>query len=242
MEPKAVLSKLGLSADEIAVYLACLGAGDASVQEIAKISGVKRTSVYPIAASLEGRGLIGRYETRRGVRLAAEKPERLLSQLEERAVEVAAAIPELKALSRQEEHHPQVKYFEGKEGYFSICEDTLETHLSEILWFGDPSGIYAVIGEDYDNKHYIPMRLKRKIKLRALLVPNEWSEKLMGQKNHELMREVRLLPEGLPIRSAQFIYGNKVALTSSTEELVSVLIESRDFADAERAKFELMWQ
>ena len=242
MEPREILSKIGLSADEIAVYLACLELGDSTVQKIAKSSGVKRTTVYLVAKSLMERGLVGQYTTRHGLHLSAQRPELLLSQLEERAKEIASIIPQLKALQRKESYRPQVKYFDGKEGYFTICEDTLQKHLSEILWLGDPAEIYAVIGEKYDNEYYIPTRLKRKISIRALLVKNSWSEKLKSQGGHDLMRDVRFLPEHSPFHSTQFIYENKIASISSTKELASVLVESKDLANMERAKFELLWK
>ncbi len=242
MDIKETLSKIGLSVDESAVYLACLEEGDATVQEIAKASKVKRTTVYLVAKSLMAKGLVGQYETRRGMHLSAQRPELLLSQLEDRAREVATIVPQLKAIQKKESYRPQVKYFEGKEGYFTVCEDTLQKHLSEVLWLGDPKDIYDVIGEKYDNDYYIPTRLKRKISIRALLVRNAWSEKLMNQKNHELLRGVRFLPDHAPFHSTQFIYGNKVAFVSSTKELVSVLIESIDLADMERSKFELLWE
>ena len=237
-----ILSKIGLSADESAVYLACLEGGDATVQEIAKLSKVKRTTVYLIAKSLMEKGLVGQYEARRGMHLSAQRPELLLSRLEEMTKEIAAVMPQLKAIQKKESHRPQMKYFEGKEGYYAICEDTLQKHLSEILWLGDPKEIYDVIGEKYDNETYIPTRLRRKISIRALLTPGAWSEKIKNQNNCELLREVRLLPPDLPIRSTQFIYENKVALIGSTRELMSVLIESKDLADMERAKFELLWK
>lgn len=242
METKEILTKIGLSADEVAVYLSCLELGDSTVQKIAQSSGVKRTTVYLVAKSLMEKGLMGQYETRIGLRLSAQRPELLLSQLEERAKEVATIIPQLKALEKKEAYRPQVKYFEGKEGYFTVCEDTLQKHLSELLWLGDPTEIYKIIGEKYDNEYYIPTRLKRKINLRALLVKNPLSEKLKGQKNDVLMREVRFLPAHLPFHSTQFIYENKVASISSTKELVSILTESKDLAEMERAKFELLWQ
>lgn len=242
MDSKEILAKIGLSEDEIAVYLACLQLGDASVQDVADASNVKRTTVYPVAKSLLERGLIGQYETRRGLQLSAHRPELLLSQLEERTKEVSAIIPQLKAFQKKESFRPQIKYFEGKEGYYTICDDSLQKHQSEILWIGDPAEIYKLIGEKYDNEIYIPKRLKRKISIRALLRRNSWAEKLCDMDNYSLMREIRLLPENYELPSTQFIYENKVAFINSSKELISVLIESKDVAETERSKFELLWQ
>ncbi len=242
MKIQEILSKYGLDNDEIAVYLTCLQLGGSTVQDVARHSGVKRTTVYLVAKSLMNKGILGQYSTHRGLHLAAQPPELLVSQLEEKAKAVASIVPHLKALAIKESHKPQVQYFEGKQGYFSVCEDTLQKHASELLWLGDPAEIYAVIGEQYDNDYYIPTRVKRKIRLRGLLFINSWSEQLVNANRPELLREIKFLPNDFPFRSTQFIYQNKVAFISSTKELMSVVIESQDLVAMERAKFELLWQ
>ncbi|MBI5135291.1 hypothetical protein HZA86_03605 [Candidatus Uhrbacteria bacterium] len=241
MKIEDVLKQYGLDADETAVYLAALQLGGSPVQEISNQSGVKRTSVYLVAKSLMNKGILGEYKTRRGLHLVAQPPELLVSQLEEKAKAMASIIPRLKAIAKKEPHKPQVQYFEGKQGYFSVCEDTLQKHASELLWLGDPAEIYAVIGEKYDNDYYIPTRVKRKICLRGLLIKNAWSEKLVANNRPDLLRDIKFLPDDFPFCSTQFIYHNKVAFISSTNELISVLVHSQDLAAMERAKFELLW-
>jgi len=241
MEIEEILQKYGLDPDEVAVYLACLALGGSPVQEIANHSGVKRTTVYLVAKSLMNKGILGEYKTHRGLHLIAQPPELLVSQMEEKAKAVASILPQLNALAKKESHKPQVQYFEGKQGYFSVCEDTLQKHASELLWLGDPAEIYAVIGEQYDNDYYIPTRLKRKIRLRGLLFKNAWSQKLFDGNKPELLRDIKFLLDDFSFHSTQFIYQNKVAFISSTKELISVVIESQDLAAMERAKFELLW-
>lgn len=242
METIDVLKKIGLDDDEVAVYMAALQMGPSLVTRIAKFSGVKRTTVYLVAKSLMAKGLLGQYSTQHGLHLSAQSPDFLLKQMEEKTKEVASILPQLKALSKKDSNLPQVKYFEGKEGYFTICEDTLQKHSGEILWLGDPAELYKVIGEKYDNDYYVPERIKRKIKLRALLVKNAWSEKLVKGIEPKFLRQIEFLPDNFMFNSSQVIYQNKVAFVSSSRELICVLIESKDLAEMERAKFEMLWQ
>jgi sugar-specific transcriptional regulator TrmB len=242
MEIQEGLEKAGLDQDEIAVYMAALELGPSLVARIAKRSGVKRTTVYLVAKALMKKGILGQYETRQGIHLSAEPPEKLLAQMEEKTREIANILPELKALSKKEASRPQVKYFEGKEGYYTICEDSLEKHGSEILWLGDPGEIYRIIGEKYDNEHYIPTRLKRKIKFRSLIFQKGLPESYKYGYDAELLRHTEFLPGDFPFSSSQLIYQNKVAYFSSTKELICVLIESEDLAKMERAKFEMLWK
>lgn len=224
------------------MYLAVLQLGSATIQQIAESAKIKRTTVYLVARSLIVRGIVGQFRARRGIQLMAQPPEVLLAQLEEQTREFRATLPQLRALAKQKAWKPQVSYFEGKQGYFTICEGTLRVHNSEILWFGDPKEIYDVIGEKYDNEYYIPTRIKRKIHLRGLLIKNQWSIKLCDENNPILLRQIRFLPADFPFHATQFIYQNKIALISSTKELISVVIESRDLAEMERSKFELLWK
>lgn len=241
MNIQEILNKIGLDNDEIAVYMAALEMGPSLVTRIAKKSGVKRTSVYLVAKALIKKGLLGQYETVHGLHLSAEAPELILRQMEEKTLAVAKILPELKALSKKESNQPQIKYFEGKEGYYTVAEDSLKKHASEILWLGNPKEIYAIIGKKWDDEYYVPQRIKRQTKMRALLFEDDWSRELK-QKDENFLRQTKFLPPNFLFHSTQLIYQDKVAYFTSTQELICVLIESKDLARMERAKFELLWK
>lgn len=241
MEIPDVLKKIGLDADETAVYLAALEMGPSLVTSIAKRSGVKRTTVYLVAKSLMEKGLLGEYKTRHGIHLSAQPPEYLLTKVEEQKKEVEEIIPQLKALTRKDDYRPQVKYFEGKEGYYAVAEDTLQKHAAEILWLGNPEEIYKIIGKKWDDEFYVPKRMERKIKMRALLLEDDWSRELKNT-DEKFLRQTRFLPKSFPFHSTELIYQNKIAYFSSQKELICVLIESTDLAEMEKAKFELLWK
>lgn len=241
MEIQDTLKKIGLDDDEIAVYMAALELGPSLVTSIAKQSGVKRTTVYLVAKSLMEKGLLGEYKTRHGIHLSAQSPDYLLTKIEEQKKEVEEIIPQLKALTKKEAHRPQVKYFEGKEGYFTVAEDTLQKHATEILWLGNPEEIYKIIGKKWDDEYYVPKRIERKIRMRALLLEDNWSRELKNT-DEQFLRQARFLPKDFPFHSTELIYQNKVAYFSSQKELICVLIESQDLAEMEKAKFEMLWK
>jgi len=56
------LRKLGLSEKEIAVYLSLLRMGPSMASVLARVSNVKRTSIYDILNGLTDRNLIGSYK------------------------------------------------------------------------------------------------------------------------------------------------------------------------------------
>ncbi len=241
MNIKPTLKKLGLNDKETAVYLASLESGDSTVSQIAKNTQIKRTTVYLVAQSLIDKGLLGQYKTRKGLHLAAEKPENLLGKIRQNEKDLEAIIPQLNALSKKEEYKPQVRYHEGKEAYFAIAEDTLQAHNSEVLWFGRAGDVYKVIGDKYDPEYYIPTRIKRKIRFRALLFKDKWTKGLKAKDSFVNLRQTKFLPDDFDFNASEFIYQDKIGLISSTKELMGVIIQSQDLAAMEKAKFEMLW-
>ena len=55
---KEILIDFGLSEHEALVYLSSLMLGPSTVNKIAKHSGVKRTTVYPVVESLKRKGIM----------------------------------------------------------------------------------------------------------------------------------------------------------------------------------------
>ena len=82
-EIKDVLIDFGLSEHEAAVYLSALSLGQSTVNQIAKHSGVKRTTVYPVIESLKRKGIMN-VEVKGFKKLfVAESPDKLERIIEE---------------------------------------------------------------------------------------------------------------------------------------------------------------
>jgi len=99
------LTELGLNEKEINVYLACLELGTASVAEIAKKSGVKRTSIYNFLEDLKNKGLISEIKKNRKTLLLPEDPHALIlnrqnqiKKTEEQIKSLGNLIPSLMAI------------------------------------------------------------------------------------------------------------------------------------------------
>ena len=110
---KQLLKSLNLSADEAAVYLATMELGQATIQVIAKKSGVKRTTIYHFIEELKERGLL--QETRKKKRnvYTAVHPKQLLTIEQVRLKELEHLIPELTAVYNKSTTKPRVTFYEG---------------------------------------------------------------------------------------------------------------------------------
>ena len=88
----------------------------------------------------------------------------------------------------------------------------------------------------------LSQRLAQRIAFRALYFESEMQGTISHRSDETERREVRFLPEKFHYRTSTLIYGNKVALFSSSEELITVIIESEQLAESERKKFDLLWE
>jgi hypothetical protein len=59
---------------------------------------------------------------------------------------------------------------------------------------------------------------------------------------HEELRTVRLAPQGFNFPLTMYIYDNKVSLMSTKRENFSLIIESHEFMQTQKALFNILWQ
>lgn len=240
------LEKLGLSKNEVRIYLALLKLGSASVTDIAKSSGVHRVNTYDALERLMERGLVSAVVKINKKFYEAADPERILDILKEKEKVIEEAkklLPELKldykmAAKRQEVHH-----FKGREGLKSIFEDITKTLKKGDEWliFGSV-GKGAIVLPNYLDK-WEKRRADSGIKLKMLL--NNTKQGRIRSKELSKVRftETKLLPEGLISPADIYIYGNKSSINLWSEDMpLSILVENKDIADSFRSFFNWFWK
>jgi len=123
-----LLKQLGFGEKEITVYIAILQKGKVSASEVAKITGINRTTVYSTAKELIKRGVISedlggstRYLVAlplKDLKLLLEKEEK---ELEKKKSAVEKAIKELRTLAKDAKYSvPKILF---------VDEKNLEKHL-----------------------------------------------------------------------------------------------------------------
>lgn len=237
---KKLLNSLGFSESEVAVYLASIKIGQASVQDLAKAADVSRVTAYAVIEALTSQGLMSSLEKGKKKMFIAESPERLVSFVQARLKhteatlkEVEANIGDLKLIQKGEK--PVVRLFEGEEALRAIQEDVLIEKPEEALEFGNLDRFTAINPFD-ERKDFFKRLLKLSTKRRSIYYAKDQET---GDKTYN--RQL------LPATTKEFfgdiyIYKNKVALSTLRGRQISVLIESQDLADTFRAFFEYAWK
>lgn len=234
------LKSLGLSEKEVSLYLALLKLGQASVQSIARESGVNRSTTYLLLDGLRGKGFVSETNGKKKL-FSPLNPKKLLALERQKLSSLEFALPGLLGMVSHSQTKPSTRFFTGKEGVVSVYEESLLLeHGSEILALGHAQAVEAKLPKFRD--WYIKRRVKYGIRMRAITPSTPGSLAVAGRDRLELRQTRVLKPEQFTEEVEINIYNNKVSMVSLVEgELIGMITESRVFASAHRQIFELLW-
>lgn len=242
-EATARLLELGLSDKEASVYLAMLELGPASVQDIAKKSGVNRTTSYLTIEALRKRGLTSSAQRGAKTLYTAESPSRLAAvlnrerqEIEEKKRKLEESIPYFLALYNAIEGKPQVRFFEGEEGIGAVRE-LMQRSRGEFLSFtAVDEGTLRLSEIDEPQRH----RMARRVGGRLIysLKPG-----IRPPRTELGTWDVRELPYGTsPFTGEIDIAENKVAAYVARGKIMAFVVENKEMADLFRALFNAAWR
>jgi sugar-specific transcriptional regulator TrmB len=244
MFPIDILKEIGLSKKESEVYISLLRYGDQSVGVISKKSGVNRSTCYQIMSDLKDKGLVSSYKKRDVLFYHADKTNGLLMFLKNKKDEIDDKINFLnsnfhiiQAIANSLSYKPKVEFYEGFEGIKKIYYDTIEENKnSEILaFFG--KDFYPDELKNFITNTYLPQRLEKKIKVKAIIESQIYSEL---DKKQLRERVTYKLDKQLQVEIN--IYNKRVAFIAySNNQYVGVVIEDEKISDALRGIHYLIW-
>src|SRR3989338_3938274 len=115
MEIKDELKKVGLTGQEIVIYLYLLQQGSSSPPQISKGTGILRPNTYGTIRDLEGKGLVEHQEKGKRFLYIARDPSAILANLEARRDAISRLLPDLRLLYKATKNKPTVKFYYGLE-------------------------------------------------------------------------------------------------------------------------------
>ncbi|MBI2112726.1 helix-turn-helix domain-containing protein [Candidatus Woesearchaeota archaeon] len=235
---KETLKRLGMTNNEIEIYLTLLQQGELSVNEIGSKSGLHRQVCYDALDRLLEKGFVS-YITKNGKKFFNSlHPEKILDYLEEKKEEVNSILPELNTLFKIEKEETNVEIIKGKMVFRTIYNDMFKTMKQT----REP--MYAM---GVDEKRYMDLDEVGITQYIAKLRREKLKEKLLSKKSATFFfegpqSEYRLLPDHLFNPNTTHIYGNKVAILIWGNPLYGIIIHSKQVADANRKYFEILWK
>lgn len=239
------LEDLGLSTEEAKVYTAVLELGGSYVSTIAKKSAIPRVNCYHTLNNLVKKGLISSFTKNNIKHFSVDSPQILVNQFEEKFHHAKKLLPELLSITNALAYKPKIQYYEGLQGIKNIFDGTLTTK-TELLGYTNLADLPKVLPEDYITD-YAKRKMSLKIKTRMLSPMsknglNHLSKYYPKGFDHNLVEILFINREQFPFEYEINIYDDKVAIVSlNPDELIGLLIESRTFANTQRAIFNLAW-
>lgn len=234
-----VLRGIGLSDNEIKVYVTLLRIGSSGVSTIAKNSGLYRPYVYDTLERLCEKGLVNFIYKDNKKYYKAAHPEKLKEILEEKKEALEHILPKLIKLTKVLKDEIKAELFCGKKVIRVIQKDVLNTLLEkggENLVLGVDEKKFMEIDPIIMKQFFYQMK-KNKLKERVLV--REGDNYLPGYKE---TTQYRFIPKDFFNPTSTFIYGNKVAIIIFSEPLYGLIIENKQLSDAYRKQFELLWK
>lgn len=235
-----LLKNIGLTENEALIYLSCLELGKASVLELSKQAKIKRPTTYITLFSLQEKGIVRELKQNNKLRYVAENPKIVINRQKNKIERLETELPLLMGIAAKGKAKPKIRFYEGKAGIINIYEDNLlEPSGSELLAFTAAQDLYNIVGEYMDE--HIVRRVKKGIQVRTIVTSYEKFQEHLKNAEEELRQMRALKSKDFQFTGEINIYGNKVSIVSFGDELIGMIIESKQIANNMRAIFELAW-
>ena len=229
----------GLDAHEASVYLASLALGEASLSDLARTAKLPRSSCADAILRLRKKELLQFYVKRRRKIYVAADPDMLFGRLQDAETAFREALPELRALGSGNRRRPSVRFCEGREGIQAIFQDILDAKyparaITEMEW------AQRLLSGEFEE--FIARRVLQRLPLKLLTARTPESVRLKTRDAAEY-RETRFLPQGYDFETAQWTYGDHVAVFSLSRAYpMGLIIVDERIANTQRMLFDLAWR
>ena len=238
MNHLSTLESIGLSKDEALAYLGLLKLGQTKATDLAQEVGVKRTTNYPILASLKQKGFAAEFIQKTKRLYRAENPERVAGLFEKKLESFVTAIPALKTLEKATTATIGLRFIETKDELKQFYLGVLTDYKNKSYRVIGSSTAWVGIEPDFFNQFRFD-RAHNNIKTRILLSADSTAE---NPEDPTLLREVRVLPATHTFKSTMDIFNDKVIIISPELTALAVVIVIPAMVDIFKSMFDLLWE
>lgn len=239
------LQNIGLDDKEAKLYLAGLQLGPASIQDLAKSSNIKRTTIYELMEALISKNLFTVTQTGKRKLFSAQGPDNLLLFLKQRENILEQIMPDLEALKNTTTKRPAIRIYDGIAGVKQVYLDMIKKP-GELSILAAPREVIAKTVRDFLDNEWEPLRLKAKIPKRWVKI-NESGEVRRDFTKEEFanrLEMIKYLPaQGYPFTVGIYLYRQKTAFVSFSEnEMVAIVIRSPEINRTLKMIFEMYFK
>ncbi|UCD02787.1 MAG: hypothetical protein JSV63_03315 [Candidatus Aenigmatarchaeota archaeon] len=231
------LKELGMTPNEVSIYVLLLKQDAMGPSEIAEKLGLHRGYVYDALERMQEKGVVNSILKNNRKFFQVTSPENLVELLKLRLENFERIIPDLMKMREAKKEDTRVELHKGKRVYRTLLKDIISTlrQDDEVYLIGIDENVLLTEVEPLYLRQYLNIIKKRNIKERIIV--RSGSKKI---RNPNL--QYRELDERYIGKTAQIIYGNKVANVILGSPYYLVMIENKEVAETNRKQFELLWK
>lgn len=238
-----VLEELGLSKNEIKIYLFLLKQGENTTGPIIKETGIANSRVYESINSLINKGFIVYNIQKDGRHFSAAEPKRLLEIEEERKRKVLDLIPELSQLKNSKTFNTNTAVYENYEGFKTafkkIIDDCPINETIYILGFSEQQFKSESLRLFITNMNLKSAQKKQELKI---ILDSSARETLGKDREKEKNTEVKYMPKGYISPAAIDIFLDYVYIFLWEEKPFVFMIKNQKIADSFKQYFNFLWK
>lgn len=239
------LKNIGITDEEITIYISALEQGSVTVLELARITKIPRTTVYLLIDALCEKGLFQMSAKGKKKIYIPASPDELYkivqkkrSEIDETLDSLDKALPELKSVFNLKHSKPSIRYYQGVEEVKKIYEETL-SHYKIYVHCMSQSAVGAMGG--YLEKYFV--RVIRKMIYTKEIVSDTESDKKYQKDNSTSRNQIICIPKNYITNTDYIIFGNSVAfITYKDKKPIGVVIEDPEIARFEKIRFMMIWE
>jgi sugar-specific transcriptional regulator TrmB len=231
MDIRERLEEVGLSNNEVKVYLFLVDHGSSKAGKTAKGTGIQRSSAYAAINSLTHKGLVSYVTVGKTKFFQATSPERLIEFIKEKEELIKDIVPELRERYKLNRKEGQVRLFKGTAGVKSVFKDIIRSKHDNLCW-----------GSDGDFGKRMPAFCKQYVRDQNL---NDIKTKVLTRIRHHSYSKgttYRYVDNARNSNVAVNIYGDKINIIIWTDEPEAIIIENKEAANVFRDYFDFMWK
>ena len=235
----AILKEIGLSEQEINVYIGLLKTGGSDATTLANEIGIKRTTVYPILEKLISSEIVTSLEQGKKRLFVPIKPSKLISLYERKVQTLSKIVPMLENMQGKLTEGYGVRFIRSKKEFETFYENVIDEYRGREYFIIGNAGAWLNIDRDF----LIDFRKRRaaaNISAKILLSSDSKGEQ--GQQDKSLLRDFKYLPEKYIFKSTIDIYDDKVIIIGPEVKAMAVVIDIPPMVDIFRSIFMALWE
>lgn len=230
-----ILEDIGLTQNEIKIYLALLESGPSSAGSILERANIQNSVFHFCVNRLIEKGLVSYAKKNKFRVYSAANPDNFIVYMKDREKAIENILPELKARQKLAKETSEVELFQGTQGVITLLNTLIEGSKKgdEFLFFS------ADVDEKNEEIQKVYARFDAKRKDKGLITKGIAPNKLKDL--FDKRRYIQIKYTNMPIPANSGICNDKLALISWGEKPTGVLIKSKQIVTKQKEFFNAFW-